>query len=491
MAGYGSRFKKAGYDTYKPFIEINGKKMVDYVLDVFPSDMKKFIIINPELLTESQLNYLEEKNDVELIKIAPHKNGPGYSIVQAKDILPLDDPFFYAYCDIAWTWDYEKVWEHAQKYEGVVYTRRKFHPHLVNNNFSAFCRLNDKGEVIEIKEKGSFTDNWMEEPLSVGTFYVQSGRELVKALEKRIASDDRVANEFFPSVIFNDLMADKKTVGAFDVDFFIHWGVPSQLEDYEYWKRVIEKDYAPFTSDYSVKNLCCMGGLGSRMKEVADEPKALIPIQNKPMFQYISSRLPIENSTFLTVNPIFNDVNQYVTEPDLTIDLGEQTYSQIDTLKRAKEVLKESKDFLLTSCDAYGYFNLQKFKELKETNPAAIIFTFSPTLLHSQLNSAHSHVSTENDKVTGVHIKSKTSDNDKGLAGFFWFRDGLLFESLDDVQDDDREPIVDHFLKYLVEEKNEDVLFCHLDEYLHLGTPDELKEYFFWHSFKDILLARY
>ena len=36
MAGQGTQFRRAGYDAYKPFVEIFGKPMIQYVLDAFP-----------------------------------------------------------------------------------------------------------------------------------------------------------------------------------------------------------------------------------------------------------------------------------------------------------------------------------------------------------------------------------------------------------------------------------------------------------------------
>jgi choline kinase len=46
MAGNGSRFEKAGYTKPKPFIEINGKKMVEIVIDnITPTNTNQFILI--------------------------------------------------------------------------------------------------------------------------------------------------------------------------------------------------------------------------------------------------------------------------------------------------------------------------------------------------------------------------------------------------------------------------------------------------------------
>ena len=48
MAGAGSRFAIAGYDTPKPFIKFNNKMMIEHVLGSFKSVDAKFILVLQE-----------------------------------------------------------------------------------------------------------------------------------------------------------------------------------------------------------------------------------------------------------------------------------------------------------------------------------------------------------------------------------------------------------------------------------------------------------
>ena len=45
MAGTGSRFQKAGYKKPKPFIDVNGKMMIERVLDNLKIKDAKFTLI--------------------------------------------------------------------------------------------------------------------------------------------------------------------------------------------------------------------------------------------------------------------------------------------------------------------------------------------------------------------------------------------------------------------------------------------------------------
>ena len=489
MAGYGERFKKAGYANYKPFILIKNKPMIDYVLDAFPKDLTRYLLINPKLLSKQQRKYLEDKGNVKLIEIAPHKKGPAYSIYQARDSLPLDQAFFISYSDIYWTWDFKEV-EKLLSYDGIIFTRKRFHPHLVKNSFAAFClpRNDNPSLLAAIKEKEPFTDNWMEEPLSVGAFYVKSGRDLIEGIKHDIDNHNVAANEFFPTVAYNQLLRKNKKIYLSDVDFFIHWGIPEQLEDFNFWAHVMKKSFEPGQSFNDIKNICSMGGLGKRMKELSNVPKALLDVGGLPMYQFVLEQFSAKENVIITTKKILEELKQDLPKGYRFLNIGEATSSQLETIKNGKKEFLSSDNFFLTSCDTYGLFDKNEFRKfIRQEDPDAIIFTFKPTLLQSKSSWHHTFVSKKGNKVTAVHIKSKASDDDVGLAGFFWFKKGQLFNELDSIPTDTKnEMCADHILKHLVN-IGKKVLAYELPYYVHLGTVDEYKEFQFWHEYKRIL----
>ena len=50
-----------------------------------------------------------------------------------------------------------------------------------------------------------------------------------------------VSKEYFPSLIFNELVKIKKKIIKVNIDYFIHWGVPDQLEDYKNWYENLKR----------------------------------------------------------------------------------------------------------------------------------------------------------------------------------------------------------------------------------------------------------
>ena len=66
MTGYGSRFVERGYTKLKPFIEVHGKPIIEWVVKMFPGDEENITFIcRDEHLQE--LDYMQ----AELNRIAP------------------------------------------------------------------------------------------------------------------------------------------------------------------------------------------------------------------------------------------------------------------------------------------------------------------------------------------------------------------------------------------------------------------------------------
>ena len=489
MAGEGKRFKAAGYKEFKPFIEINGKPMIQYVTDNFPHWVRKYVITSINLLSPSQSDFLKNELGCDIIHIPPHAEGPAFTIMAAASQLPLDEAFFISYCDISWLWDFDAVSTKLDA-DGIIFTHSGFHPHLINNSYSAFCLPSRKDQILleRIKEKESFTREWMDEPLSVGAFYVKDGHAMIRSIERLIEKDMRVSGEFFPSLLFNGIVDSGKRVLLDPVKFFIHWGVPEQLEDFNRWRDiwVSETAHEPVKGKTYPKNIVCMAGEGVRMKGVSDVPKALAPVCGKPLYEFVAAHFPSSSVTVIANEDLAETLRQGQYADDCLI-LERQTKSQFETLRLAAETLTETGDYFLTSCDAFGVFDYSAFRSFVNKNrPDAVIFTFQPSLVQQKLAGQHTHVSSEGDFITAVHVKTRSCDADSGFAGFFWIRDGSIFKHMNRMEGAvDQEMIVDHVFQFFVQNGIK-VMKYDLDHYVHLGTPEEYLEYRFWMEKDDL-----
>ena len=291
MAGKGSRFYSEGYEVYKPFININGRTMLEGVIEPFKDCDSIYIITTQEIMKNYSEIFQNLSEKITVIVIDSHKLGPAYSIYRAKEQLPKNKSLIVSYCDV-WCTQLKLGLENFLDEDVVILVHRGFHPHLVNDNFSAFCQedSNNLPFLKQIMEKGSFTDEWMSEPLSVGVFYTKDPYKFYDAIDRLIQNKRLIAGEFYPSMIFNDMVFQGMGVRLVDVESFVHLGLPSHLRDFIFWSKVA-KDIANSSLNSVSDNFQhCMliGGSGSRMKSVSDLQKHMIPVDDKPMFKVVA-----------------------------------------------------------------------------------------------------------------------------------------------------------------------------------------------------------
>ena len=186
MTGYGSRFVAAGYKELKPFINVQGKPIIQWIVEGMYKGEKNFIFVcRKEHL--DRLPYIRET----LEKLAPEckivsidnwvKKGPVYDVLRASDEILDDDECIVNYCDFYMQWDYNKFLLDVKNREcdGAIPCYTGFHPHLIPQiNLYASCMTDENNDLIEIREKYSFEENKTKAKHSPGVYYFKDGKTL-------------------------------------------------------------------------------------------------------------------------------------------------------------------------------------------------------------------------------------------------------------------------------------------------------------------------
>lgn len=244
MTGYGSRFVAAGYKELKPFIEVQGKPIIQWIIEgMYPNEEDILFICRQE--------HLDKITDMEqrLLSIAPTANiyaikdwvkkGPVYDVLRASDMIDDDKPCIINYCDFYMTWDYDRFVDDVTERgcDGAVPCYSGFHPHLlIEKNLYASCLTDENDDLIEIREKYSFEEDKTKAKHSPGVYYFKSGAILKKYCRQMVEADDTLKGEFYASLPYNYLVRDGKKVWVpVNVDKFCQWGTPEDLSDYLFW----------------------------------------------------------------------------------------------------------------------------------------------------------------------------------------------------------------------------------------------------------------
>lgn len=250
MTGYGSRFVAAGYQDLKPFIKVQGRPVLQWIIDGMYPDEKEILFV----CRQEHLETIPRMRQM-LLEIAPSaticpiedwvKKGPVYDVLRVSEYIDDDAECIINYCDFYMTWDYKKFREDvsARGCEGCIPCYTGFHPHLlIEKNYYASCLTDKEDNLIEIREKYSFEKDKTRAKHSPGVYYFKTGRILKKYCRKLVDSNQTLNGEYYASLPYNFIVQDglKVWVPA-NVEKFCQWGTPEDLQDYIFWTENVRR----------------------------------------------------------------------------------------------------------------------------------------------------------------------------------------------------------------------------------------------------------
>lgn len=300
MSGFGERFRRAGYSIPKALIEIDGRPIISYVIDMFPGERDFIFICNKQHLDDDSYK-LEEVllsycPSGKIVAIEPHSLGPVHAVNQVEHLIDLHRPVIVNYCDFTCFWD----WEHFKKFvnlsqcDGAIPAYKNFHPHLLGSTNYAYMKESD-GWVTDIQEKKSFTKNRMDEYASSGTYYFSSGEIMCRAFKNVVKEDLNVAGEYYVSLAFKVLLMEGLGIAVYPIQHFMQWGTPEDVLEYSKWSSVFRHlcQIQDFISCPNGSVVIPMAGFGQRfVNEAYRLPKPLILVSGKPMVVQATNCLP-------------------------------------------------------------------------------------------------------------------------------------------------------------------------------------------------------
>jgi NDP-sugar pyrophosphorylase family protein len=243
MAGSGDRFVNAGYTDPKPLIKVRGKRIVEYVCDMFDKDNDDFVFICNErhLATTDMEGILSRMvNKYKIVSMPVHKLGPVYTVLAAETEIEDDEPVVIAYCDNPVKWDYDDFRRFVLHKDGCIVSHTGFHPHTLGATLFAYSKTDTLGRVAEIKEKSCYTSNRFEEHASSGIYYFKHGSYIKKYFKKAIADNVNYNGEFYVTLVYNLLIKDELTVYSYLNDEVLAFGTPNEVRNYEAWQIILE-----------------------------------------------------------------------------------------------------------------------------------------------------------------------------------------------------------------------------------------------------------
>jgi NDP-sugar pyrophosphorylase family protein len=501
MSGFGERFRRAGYTSPKPLIEVEGKPIIAHVLDLFPGEEDVTFICNREHIESTNMEEIlcHYCPTGTIITIEPHKKGPIYAVSQAFEALKDNEPVIVNYCDFSCYWNYGhfKQWVQDCGADGSVPAYRGFHPHSLGSTNYAFMRV-ENGWMREIQEKKPFTNNKLEEFASSGTYYFSRGRHVKRFFAEIMANDQSVNGEYYCSVAYNLMVQAGLSVSVYELQHFMQWGTPEDLTEYIRWSdafRALTNPATPLPPMVG-STLIPMAGRGSRFVQAGyDTPKPLLNVSGLPMVVQAARSLPAsENYRFVVLGEHFdaNEVQASIKKqfPGAGFTLLEAvTEGQACTCLAALKELPADKPLTISACDHGVIFDTDQFTALMN-DPDVDIIVWASKGHPGAIKHPHMYgwVETLGDQVIGVSVKEPLHDpvSDPIIVGTFTFKRVEIFRAAAQklILRDERvngEFYVDSCLEDAISMGYRARVLL-VDHYLCWGTPSDLKTFEYWQS---------
>jgi dTDP-glucose pyrophosphorylase len=229
MAGRGSRFSEKGYQLPKPLIDVNGKSMIERVIENIGLEGRHIFIILKEH-AELLMPVLQRcAPNCVTIEIDTVTQGAACTCLLAEEYINNDEHLLIANCDQLMEWDREdflsKIKEDVDGYILTFTSDEKKH---------SYAKLNRHGCIIKVAEKEVISDI-----ATVGVYHWAKGRYMVDSCKNMIEKNIRTNSEFYLCPSYNQMIEEGYILKTLHIGRHHPIGTPEDLEQYlDYSKNV-------------------------------------------------------------------------------------------------------------------------------------------------------------------------------------------------------------------------------------------------------------
>jgi dTDP-glucose pyrophosphorylase len=222
MAGAGSRFAQAGYTFPKPLIEVNGKPMIQVVVENLNVDAHFIYLVQRDHYEKYNLKQLLNliTPGCDIVQVDGITEGAACTTLLAKEYIDNDEPLLMANSDQFVEWNSNECLYAftADTVDGGIVTFEATHPKW------SFAKLGEDGFVSEVAEKNPISNI-----ATVGIYYWKKGADYVKYAEQMIEKNVRTNNEFYVCPVFNEAVGDGKKIRVKNIEKMWGLGTPEDL----------------------------------------------------------------------------------------------------------------------------------------------------------------------------------------------------------------------------------------------------------------------
>ena len=488
------------FSEIKPLVKLGNKTMIQKFIENFKFNFEYIFLCKQQDLIETQLlNVLKNlKVKKKIIEIKKNTSSVIETVNYAKKYLKPNDQVLICHPDNI----------------NFFFSRKKLLSKLKNNNIDGYLFAFDedsqtntsethtgrvilnKNKIKRIIEKSIKIEN---SKRLAGIYHFKKWSDYLKYSKKTIENQLPVSGRFFVSQVYNEYLRDKKKIEIFLIKKHITFGLVPYIKEYNFWHKYFKKNISrKLKYKFNFINLVPSCGEGERFtKKNKNNFKPLIQVDKKYMITKTIESLPKTNKNVVIMRhdhdkkyKFGNRINRKIKNLEI-LKLENKTSGMASTCYEYLKNFNQKKPILISSCDYAVIFDEEKFQKIISFfNPDVIIWTFKgyPDARISPF--AYAYCEIKNGSISKISEKTPISDNphlDHIAQGIFYFKSKEIFmkaykKMVIQKNKINNEYYVGNSINQLIKE-NYVVIPFEVEQYICLGTVNDLKIYNFWSDF--------
>ena len=241
MAGMGSRFARAGFSTVKPIIEVNEKPMALSAWADLPHTPENVFVLRSDMSGVNDIVELleTEVSGAKTVLLDALTDGQARTCLAAVPaIADKEAPLTIGACDNGLRYDasaFTALWTEP-KPDIVIWTMRGHSGAVRNPEYYGWVEADALGKVKRVSVKIPLASP-STDPIITGAFTFRSAKIFEHAARRMIERNGKINDEYYVDECINDAICLGYSVHIFDVDAYLCWGTPEDLQTSEYWTR--------------------------------------------------------------------------------------------------------------------------------------------------------------------------------------------------------------------------------------------------------------
>jgi dTDP-glucose pyrophosphorylase len=222
MAGGGSRFLNAGYKDPKPLIDVEGKPMIQRVVENIGIPGNYIFIVQAEHYKSYNLqNALTSLvPGCKIIQVDGVTDGAARTALLATKYIDNSRPLVIANSDQLLNWDSSEFISQLLD----INSDGNMALFLANENKWSYAKIKNN-RIVEVAEKLVISNN-----ASTGVYGWAKGSDYVKYAKQMIKKNIKINNEFYICPVYNEAIQDNKIILPMFVNKMHGLGTPEDLK---------------------------------------------------------------------------------------------------------------------------------------------------------------------------------------------------------------------------------------------------------------------